>query len=176
MRLLINSMGDENCRPAYRDKVAGFIREHSDDLCEECNRRADTNPLRAFDCKNPGCQRVMADAPLLRDELCDECAEHYTAVKTHLDVLGIPYVEDPSSCAASTTTRAPCSRSRPTPASGSQNAIGGGGRYDRLMEEYGGPPTPGLGFALGFERTLLAWRRRRRGPASPRGARSTSRA
>src|SRR5512137_1108611 len=81
MRLLLNSMGDESCRPAYRDKVRDFILEHSDDLCEECNRRADTNPLRAFDCKNERCVEVMAEAPLLRDELCDECAGHYAEVK-----------------------------------------------------------------------------------------------
>ena len=96
MRMLVNSMGDENCRPAYREKVAAYIREHSAGLCEECNRRADTNPLRAFDCKNPACKEIMSGAPLLRDELCDECRDHYAAVKSALDRLGIPYVEDPS--------------------------------------------------------------------------------
>ena len=93
--LLLNSMGDDACRPVYRDKVAGYIRDHGEQLCEECNRRADTNPLRAFDCKNPTCRDVMELAPKLRDELCPECAEHYEAVKSHLDRLGISYVEDP---------------------------------------------------------------------------------
>lgn len=156
MRLLLNSMGDANCRPAYRDKVADYIREHSADLCDECNRRADTNPLRAFDCKNEACKQVMADAPLLRDELCDDCATHYAAVKSQLDALEIPYVEDPRLVRGLDYYTRTVFEVQVDVGLGSQNAIGGGGRYDRLMEEYGGAPTPGLGFALGFERTLLA--------------------
>lgn len=156
MRLLINSMGDQECRPVYRDKVASYIREHADGLCEECNRRAETNPLRAFDCKNAGCASVMASAPLLRDELCDECAAHYAAVKTHLDALGIPYVEEPKLVRGLDYYTRTVFEIQVDAGLGSQNAIGGGGRYDRLMQEYGGPATPGLGFALGFERTLLA--------------------
>jgi len=156
MRLLLNSMGDENCRPAYRDRIADFIRDHSSDLCEECNRRAETNPLRAFDCKNPGCREVMSAAPLLRDELCDDCAEHYSAVKGYLDALGIPYIEDPSLVRGLDYYTRTVFEVQVDAGLGSQNAIGGGGRYDRLMQEYGGPATPGLGFALGFERTVLA--------------------
>lgn len=155
MRLLLNSMGDEHCRPAYRDKVAAFIREHSGDLCEECNRRAETNPLRAFDCKKPGCAAVMSQAPVLRDELCDECASHYAAVKARLDLLGIPYIEDPKLVRGLDYYTRTVFEVQADAGLGSQNAIGGGGRYDRLFEEYGGKPTPGLGFALGFERTLL---------------------
>lgn len=156
MRLLLNSMGDEVCRPAYREKVAGYIRSHAADLCEECNRRADTNPLRAFDCKNPGCKVIMAEAPLLRDELCDDCAAHYAAVKESLTSLAIPFVEDPRLVRGLDYYTRTVFEVQVDTGLGSQNAIGGGGRYDRLMEEYGGPPTPGLGFALGFERTLLA--------------------
>jgi len=156
MRLLINSMGDETCRPAYRDKIAAYIRDHADGMCEECNRRVETNPLRAFDCKNPACKEIMSGAPLLRDELCDECAEHYSAVKGHLDSLGIPYVEDPSLVRGLDYYTRTVFEVQVDAGLGSQNAIGGGGRYDRLMQEYDGPPTPGLGFALGFERTLLA--------------------
>ena len=156
MRLLLNSMGDETCRPLYRDKVASFIAEHSADLCEECNRRATTNPLRAFDCKNPGCQKVMAGAPVLHDELCDECAAHYSAVKRALEGLGIPFVEEAKLVRGLDYYTRTVFEVQADAGLGAQNAIGGGGRYDRLMEEYGGPPTPGLGFALGFERTLLA--------------------
>lgn len=156
MRLLINSMGDENCRPAYRTKIAAYIREHSAELCEECNRRAETNPLRAFDCKNPGCREVMSAAPLLRDELCEDCTAHYSAVKGYLDALGIPYVEDPSLVRGLDYYTRTVFEVQVDAGLGSQNAIGGGGRYDRLMQEYGGPATPGLGFALGFERTVLA--------------------
>ncbi|HSK46395.1 MAG TPA: histidine--tRNA ligase [Coriobacteriia bacterium] len=156
MRLLVNSMGDERCRPAYREKVAGYIRSHSGALCEECNRRADTNPLRAFDCKNAQCREVMAEAPLLKDELCDDCATHYAAVKAHLDGLGVSYQEDPKLVRGLDYYTRTVFEVQADAGLGSQNAIGGGGRYDRLMETYGGPATPGLGFALGFERTLLA--------------------
>lgn len=156
MRLLVNSMGDETCRPAYREGVAAFIRDHAADLCEECVRRAETNPLRAFDCKNPGCVPVMADAPLLRDSLCDDCAEHYTAVKASLDALGVTYEEAPRLVRGLDYYTRTVFEVQVDEGLGSQNAIGGGGRYDRLMQEYGGPETPGLGFALGFERTLLA--------------------
>ncbi len=156
MRLLLNSMGDEQCRPAYRAKVATFIGEHAEELCDECNRRRDANPLRAFDCKNPACSDVMADAPLLRDELCDECATHYAAVKAHLDALDIPYAEDPRLVRGLDYYTRTVFEVQADAGLGSQNAIGGGGRYDGLMEMFGGKPTPGLGFALGFERTLLA--------------------
>jgi len=156
MRLLLNSMGDESCRPAYREKVAGFIRDHSSELCDECNRRAETNPLRAFDCKNPSCAEIMSGAPILRDELCDECAEHYSVVKGYLDALSIPYIEEPKLVRGLDYYTRTVFEVQADAGLGSQNAIGGGGRYDRLMQEYGGPPTPGLGFALGFERTLLA--------------------
>ncbi len=156
MRLLVNSMGDEHCRPVYRDKVAEHIRMHADELCEECNRRADTNPLRAFDCKNPACRVVMSEAPLLRDELCDDCSVHYEAVKAHLEGLGITYAEDPKLVRGLDYYTRTVFEVQVEAGLGAQNAIGGGGRYDRLMEIYGGPPTPGLGFALGFERTLLA--------------------
>ena len=94
----------------------------------------------------------MGSAPLLRDELCDECREHYSAVKALLDALGIPYVEDPSLVRGLDYYTRTVFEVQVDAGLGSQNAIGGGGRYDRLMQEYGGPPTPGLGFALGFER------------------------
>jgi histidyl-tRNA synthetase len=156
MRLLVNSMGDEACRPAYRERISAFIRDHGEQLCEECNRRAGTNPLRAFDCKNPACVSVMADAPLLRDSLCDDCSAHYSAVKVHLDSLGIAYEEAPRLVRGLDYYTRTVFEVQVTEGLGSQNAIGGGGRYDRLMQEYGGPATPGLGWALGFERTLLA--------------------
>jgi histidyl-tRNA synthetase len=157
MRLLINTMGDEACRPAYRTEIAAFIRSNEDRLCGECVRRAATNPLRAFDCKDPRCRDTMAGAPILRDRLCDDCAAHHAEVKGNLDALGIEYVED------STLVRGLDYYTRTVfevqaEGLGAQNAIGGGGRYDRLFEQYGGQPTPGLGFALGFERTLLALR------------------
>ncbi len=94
MRLLLNSMGCEQCRPAYRELVRAYMDEHADELCDTCNERAEVNPLRAFDCKNPQCAAVMADAPKITDHLCDECREHYDAVKTLLDGAGVAYEED----------------------------------------------------------------------------------
>lgn len=86
MRLLLNSMGCEQCRPAYRELVRAYMDEHADELCDTCMTRAEVNPLRAFDCKNPQCAAIMADAPKITDHLCDECREHYDAVKALLDV------------------------------------------------------------------------------------------
>ncbi len=157
MRLLINTMGDEVCRPAYRSEVAAFIRGNAAGLCDECARRADTNPLRAFDCKNLTCRETMKRAPVLRDRLCDDCAVHYAAVKSHLDALGIAYEEDTSLVRGLDYYTRTVFEVQ-AEGLGAQNAIGGGGRYDRLFEMYGGRPTPGLGFALGFERTMLALR------------------
>ena len=93
-RLLINSMGDDNCRPAYRESVRQFILDHEGEMCEECRRRADTNPLRAFDCKNEACAHVMENAPKITDHLCDDCREHYEQVKTLLDAAGVKYIEE----------------------------------------------------------------------------------
>ena len=149
LKLYINSMGDGACRPAYRDKVRAYILDHKDEMCEDCLERAEINPLRAFDCKNPHCHEVMAEAPLVND-----CAEHYAAVKKYLDEAGISYIEDP------TLVRGLDYYTRTVfeveVADAGVGAIGGGGRYDGLMELEGGKPTPGIGFAVGFERIALA--------------------
>ncbi len=155
LHLAINSMGDATCRPEYREKVRQFILDHADEMCDECRERAEINPLRAFDCKNEHCREVMAGAPLAHENLCEECAAHYEQVKRYLDEAGIAYEEDP------TLVRGLDYYTRtvfevdytPDPAIG---AIGGGGRYDGLMELEGGKPTPGIGFAVGFERIMLA--------------------
>ncbi len=154
LRLVINSMGDAACRPAYRDKVRAFILDHADEMCEDCLERAQINPLRAFDCKNDHCREVMKGAPLAPDNLCEDCAEHYVAVKRYLDAAGVAYVEDP------TLVRGLDYYTRTVfeveAVGAGVGAIGGGGRYDGLMELEGGKPTPGLGFAVGFERIALA--------------------
>jgi histidyl-tRNA synthetase len=156
MRLLINSMGDDDCRPAFRSQVRDYILQHSEGLCPECLRRADTNPLRAFDCKNPDCQTIMADAPKITDALCDDCRTHYEAVKVLLSEAGLAFEEDPRLVRGLDYYTRTVFEVQVTDGLGSQNAIGGGGRYDKLIEEFGGKPTPGLGFAVGFERILLA--------------------
>lgn len=156
MRLLINSMGDDACRPAYRESVRRFILDHEDEMCEECRRRADTNPLRAFDCKNEACAHVMESAPKINDNLCDSCRSHYETVKSLLDAAGISYIEDPTLVRGLDYYTRTVFEVQVTEGMGSQSAIGGGGRYDKLAESVGGRPTPGLGFALGFERMVLA--------------------
>ncbi len=154
LRLLINSMGDPACRPAYRDSVKAFILDHADEMCDECRERAELNPLRAFDCKNDHCREVMKGAPLMGDNLCDECREHYEQVKRYLDTAGIEYVEDPTLVRGlDYYTRTVFEVEVPDAGVGS---IGGGGRYDGLVELEGGKPTPGVGFAVGFERIVLA--------------------
>lgn len=154
LRLLINSMGDPACRPAYRDAVRSFILDHADEMCDECRERAEINPLRAFDCKNERCHEAMQGAPLMRDSLCAECRDHYEQVKRYLDAAGIAYVEDPTLVRGlDYYTRTVFEVEAPGAGVGS---IGGGGRYDGLVELEGGKPTPGVGFAVGFERAMLA--------------------
>lgn len=156
LALRINSMGDAACRPAYRASVRQFILDHADEMCDDCIERAELNPLRAFDCKNDHCRKVMEAAPLAKDNLCEECASHYAQVKAYLDEAGIPYIEDP------TLVRGLDYYTRTVfevdVIGAKVGAIGGGGRYDGLMELEGGRPTPGIGFAVGFERIELALR------------------
>ena len=154
LSLRINSMGDTACRPKYRSSVRDFILAHADEMCDDCRERAELNPLRAFDCKNPACREIMAGAPLVTDNLCDDCAAHYAQVKAYLDEAGIAYTEDP------TLVRGLDYYTRTVfevdVEEAGVGAIGGGGRYDGLMELEGGKPTPGIGFAVGFERISLA--------------------
>ncbi len=156
MRLLLNSMGCETCRPAYRDLVRDFIRSHEHELCEECNHRADLNPLRAFDCKVPTCAEIMAQAPKITDHLCDDCRTHYEAVKSYLTQAGLAFEEDAKLVRGLDYYTRTVFEVQVDTGMGSQNAIGGGGRYDKLAKEVGGRDTPGLGFALGYERCVLA--------------------
>ncbi len=156
MQLLLNSMGCDQCRPAYRHKVAQFIDAHSSDMCEDCNTRAKINPLRAFDCKIASCSAVMEDAPRITDYLCPDCASHYAKVRAYLDAAGVQYVEDTRLVRGLDYYTRTVFEIQVDNGMGSQNAIGGGGRYDKLSEEIGGRPTSGLGFALGFERCVLA--------------------
>ena len=154
LRLTINSMGDTSCRPAYRNAVRSFILEHADEMCDDCIERAELNPLRAFDCKNDHCREVMEGAPKVDEALCDDCRAHYEQVKRYLDEAGIAYTEDP------TLVRGLDYYTRTVfeveVEGAGVGAIGGGGRYDGLMELEGGKPTPGIGWAVGFERIYLA--------------------
>ncbi len=154
MRLLVNSMGCASCRPAYRQAVLDYMQAHEDELCETCRVRMQTNPLRAFDCKNEACSAVMAGAPKITDHLCDDCKTHYHQVLELLDMANVSYVEDPTLVRGlDYYTRTVFEVQADN--GGAQNAIGGGGRYDGLAEDVGGRQTPGFGFALGYERCVL---------------------
>jgi len=155
VRLLLTSLGDPACRPAYRQALADFLAGL--DLDEDTRRRAELNPLRVLDDKRPAVQAQLAGAPLMPDALCDPCREHLTAVQAGLDALGVPYE------AAPRLVRGLDYYMRTTfefvhDGLGAQSAVGGGGRYDGLSEAIGGPPLPGIGWAMGVERTILALR------------------
>ena len=156
MQLLINSMGCPNCRPAYTQAVKDYMVEHEDELCDECKRRIETNPLRAFDCKNEACHAVMDGAPCFSDNLCEECSERHEQVKAYLEAAGLSYVEDPRLVRGFDYYTGTVFEVQTDKGTGSQSAIGGGGRYDKLMGEVSGKDLPGLGFAVGFERIMLA--------------------
>lgn len=158
MKLYLNSMGCENCRPAYRDAVRAYMQQHIDELCDDCKRRMEINPLRAFDCKQPGCKAVMDQAPRFTDYLCDDCKHHHATVKQYLDAAGIEYEEDFKLVRGLDYYTRTVFEVQTVDISSGQNAIGGGGRYDKLSEEVGGRPTPGFGFALGYERCAIALR------------------
>ncbi len=155
VRLLLTSLGDASCRPAYRVSLTAFLAGL--DLDEETRRRAALNPLRVLDDKRPELQAQLTDAPLMVDALCDACRDHLAAVQAGLDALGVEYE------AAPRLVRGLDYYMRTTfelvhDGLGAQSAVGGGGRYDGLAELIGGPAVPGIGWALGVERTLLALR------------------
>lgn len=156
MTLLINSMGCKECRPGYTAAVKAFMEEHRGELCEECQRRIETNPLRAFDCKNPQCYEVMEGAPRFSQHLCPSCLERHEKVCAYLQDSGIAYVEDPRLVRGFDYYTGTVFEVQVSEGLGSQSAIGGGGRYDGLMGEVGDRDLPGLGFAVGFERIMLA--------------------
>jgi histidyl-tRNA synthetase len=155
VRLQISSLGTPATRAAYRGELQAYLRAHDHELSDDVRGRVELNPLRAFDADHPGTQRVMRGAPLLLDRLTDEDREHFAAVRQLLDAAGLAYEVDP------TLVRGLDYYTRTvfeftSDALGAQSGVGGGGRYDGLMEEIGGPPTPGMGWAAGVERILLA--------------------
>ncbi len=153
--LLLNSMGDEVCRPAYVALLQSFLRSVSDRLCGECRKRIDGNPLRALDCKVPTCQEATAYAPVITDHLCVPCKEHYTEVRGLLAAIGVAWTEAPRLVRGLDYYRRTTFEFQHG-GLGAQNAVGGGGRYDGLAESLGGPSLPGIGWALGVDRVLLA--------------------
>jgi histidyl-tRNA synthetase len=153
--LLLNSLGDGTCRPAYRELLLEFLEAHAGELCDEHRTRYRENPLRVLDCKKPECVAVTASAPLQVDHLCDACAAHFARVKDGLDALGVAYTLAPRLVRGLDYYTRTTFEFAGEALESAQNAVGGGGRYDGLTEALGGPPTPGIGFALGIERILL---------------------
>jgi histidyl-tRNA synthetase len=168
-RMLLNSIGDSVCRPAYIEKLRAYYADKLDRLCGDCKRRYDLNPLRMLDCKNEPCQPFKAGAPRISDNLCDPCAEHFATLRGLLDELGIDYTLEPTLVRGLHYYTRTAFEFEPTDADGQQSAIGGGGRYDGLMEQLGGKPTAGIGFGAGLERIMLNLKRLELGPepASP---------
>lgn len=155
LTLFINSMGCDKDKPVYVEMLRDFASENKEKLCRDCQKRVDLNPLRLFDCKHTSCIAVMTNGPKLIDHLCEECKNHFFAVRQYLDMQGLGYTVKPELVRGldyytKTTFEVVSARL------GAQNAIGGGGRYNRLVEEFGGPPTPGIGFAIGVERLIIA--------------------
>jgi histidyl-tRNA synthetase len=165
-RIEINSLGDGACRPRYREALAAFGRTHAAELCDECRARLERNPLRLLDCKNEQCRAVTAKAPVMVDYLCEPCRKHHERVLELLRAAGVQTTANPRMvrgldyyCRTAFEIVAP--------GLGAQDAVGGGGRYDGLIAELGGPDVPGIGFAFGIDRLDMASAR----PADVRPAR-----
>jgi histidyl-tRNA synthetase len=154
-RLELNSIGDRECRPAYVERLESWLDAHDDVLDDEARQKRATSPLRVFDVKSDEVRAALEDAPKIGDSLCAACREHFDAVRHHLDVYGVEYELVP------TLVRGLDYYTRTAfefmdEAIGAKSSIVGGGRYDYLVEQLGGPPTPGIGFGAGIERLLLS--------------------
>lgn len=155
LELSINSVGCPKCRSKYRTMLQDFFRDKLEDLCEDCRSRFERSPLRILDCKKDSDKSYMADAPKITDCLCEECADHFTKLKELLTSAGISFTHDPRLVRGLDYYTKTAFEIKYPPL-GAQSAVAGGGRYDGLIEEMGGNPTPAVGFATGLERLLLA--------------------
>src|SRR5256714_1216127 len=152
LRLELNTIGDENCRPAYLEKLRTYYRPLKDKLHSDCQRRIEVNPLRLLDCKVPQCQPFKESAPRITDNLCDECELAWKTVKSLLDAAGIEYLLNPYLVRGLDYYTRTVFEIYPAGASGQQDALASGGRYDGLAAAEGWPATPGVGFAGGLDR------------------------
>ncbi len=149
----INSIGCEKCRPKYKKDLLRFLSGKINDFCTDCKRRFEFNPLRILDCKVKECIKLRVGVPRVTDFLCNDCREHFEKLLSHLQVFDFPYIINPDMVRGldyyTRTTFEVTSKQL-----GAQNTVAAGGRYDKLVEEFGGPPTPAIGFAMGMERTV----------------------
>jgi len=154
LSLEINSIGCKSCREKYHAALKEYFSVNKDNLCGTCNERLERNPMRILDCKSPVCSKIASDAPIMLDFLCDDCSQHFEGVKGHLDAMGIQYTVNPHIVRGldyyTRTVFEFISNNI-----GAQGTVCGGGRYDGLLEQMGGQPSPALGFAMGVERLLM---------------------
>jgi histidyl-tRNA synthetase len=164
--LQVNSLGCTECRPAYRQQLIDFLEARLDQLCPECQRRYQTNPLRVLDCKVEGCKTATADAPSVIEHLCAGCEQHFGQVQKYLQALEIPFAINPR-MVRGLDYYVRTTFELVTDQLGAQNAVAAGGRYDGLVASLGGPALPGIGFAIGVERLVLMKGDDRVAPATP---------
>jgi len=155
LEILINSVGCKKCRVDYIQKLKKYLKNKKDFLCSECKERYIKNPLRVLDCKKVSCKIIIEEAPVITENLCQECESHFSEVKSYLDDQKIIFHEDPR-LVRGLDYYTKTAFEIISGGLGAQNAIGGGGRYDDLVEELGGKPTPAVGFAAGIERMIIA--------------------
>ena len=154
LELRINSIGCPECRTKYRKALQDFLRPHLDELCDTCKSRFDRNPMRILDCKDPKDQEKVQGAPIMLDYLCEDCSRAFEELKANLTAIGIDYVVDPG-IVRGLDYYTKTAFEIVTGTIGAQGTVCGGGRYDGLVEELGGPSTPGIGFGLGIERLMI---------------------
>lgn len=152
-RVHLNSLGCPECRPSYREALLTLLNEVEDQLCSDCKRRKARNPLRVLDCKVPACRQAVADAPAIVDFLCNACQDHFDTVTLALEKLNVPFELD-KRLVRGLDYYTRTTFEIQTAMLGAQSAVAGGGRYDGLVEALGGPSTPAIGFAVGFDRLV----------------------
>jgi histidyl-tRNA synthetase len=158
LTLHLNSIGDQKCRPQYLEVLRDYYRDKLDLVCEDCRARFERNPLRLLDCKQDRCESIIAGAPPITEHLCDECTTHFADLQSYLETAGIPVSLNPRLVRGLDYYTRTVFEITP-PEEGAQSTIGGGGRYDGLIELLGGRPTPGIGFGTGIERIILNLKR-----------------
>lgn len=167
-QLHINSIGCPTCRKAYHTALKAYFEPHRAELCETCQERLNKNPMRLLDCKSPECQAVNRDAPVIIDYLCESCSEHFEKLKADLTMLNIDYTVDPKIVRGLDYYTKTVFEFVTTDI-GAQGTVCGGGRYDGLIGQLGGPETPALGFGMGLERLLLTLRNQGMTLSQPQG-------
>ena len=154
LKVKINSIGCPKCRAEYNDSLRAYLKEHLSELCPTCNTRFEKNPMRIIDCKEEKCKAAAAGAPRLLNYICDECKEHFEGLKSNLELMGIDYEID-TDIVRGLDYYTKTVFEITSDDLGAQSTVCGGGRYDGLVEQLGGQPTPGIGFGLGIERLIM---------------------